>query len=275
MIFPQEEVSHDRLSENAALAAKLVATNPEPFKCLIAEGLNCLGQVISIAQAAHVSSDDGFIIPSHDFLDKFTFLGLFFSERVSVEEKDVQITYTRAQAYLKFYEMLLLTTPQMEIWDTTIVEKMMLALLVLLGHSNLSIAFTSGKLLYLLLEALPSQGSSEKINGELVGQMVYQRLQDLTAGTTREGHKIYTIWLQWVSTSVCRPTKEVLREDKYWAMLQVRQIDPIFCYFTKYSLLQHGILQGFSAQRKLCLQILNLSINLLVESFQNGYVKLP
>lgn len=61
-------------------------------------------------------------------------------------------------------------------------------------------------------------------------QMIYRRLEDLamatnnytTRGVLREGHETYSLWAQWVSASGCRPSQEMLRGEKYWAMLQVR-----------------------------------------------------
>ncbi|KAF8425119.1 hypothetical protein EV426DRAFT_59708 [Tirmania nivea] len=251
LLFSQEEGGDERRSESVTLAAKLARMRPELLRALVDRAFCCLGEVIDIARAAHVSSDDGFAVPSVGFMEKFSHasLGSLEARPVRDEDSDFLETQARALTYLKFYEALLMTESQEGVLNRSAVD-MIYVLLVLLGHSNRTVASSSGRVLWLLLQARAWTGSE---GGDAVREMVYYRLQDLTAGVGREGHELYTIWLQWVSTSACGPSQEMLREVKYWAMIQ------------------HGMLHGFSPQRKICLQILNLSINLLRDSFQNEH----
>ncbi|KAF8440700.1 hypothetical protein BGX38DRAFT_1272962 [Terfezia claveryi] len=239
----------ERRSDNLPLAVKLAMMHPELSRGLMDEGLKCLGEVIDIARKVHVSSDDGFAVPSLEFMVKFPHasVGSLEARPVRDEDSDFLETQTRALAYLKFYELFLMTESQGEILQK---PEMIYVLLVLLGHSNCIVVSLSGRVLRLLLQALARAGSE---GGDTVREMVYYRLQDLTAGVGREGHELYTIWFQWVSTCACGPSQEMLREAKYWEMIQ------------------RGMLRGFSAQRKICLQILNLSINLLRNPIQNEH----
>lgn len=224
LIFPQgQDGGDERCSENVALAAKLARVHPTLLERLVGGGLSCLGEVISIAREAHVSSDDGFVVPSVEFMEKFLHWGLgsLGVSPVGDEDSGILETQARALAYLKFYEAFLMTESQGGILERSAVGKMIYFLLVLLGHSNRTLAFTSGRVLRLLLQTLTRTGVDSSEGREVVREMMYSRLRDLTAGAGREGHELYTIWLQWVSTSVCEPSQTMLRQDEYWAMIQV------------------------------------------------------
>jgi len=224
LLSPQGEGGGDsRLSENLALAAKLARMHPELLRGLVDRGLSCLGEVIDIARAAHVSSDDGFAVPSVGFMEKFphSSVGSLEARLVKDEDSDFAETQTRALAYLKFYEVFLMTESPGEVLQKPTMDKMIYVLLVLLGHSNRTVASISRRVLRLILQARAQAGSE---GGDAVREMVYYRFQDLTKGAGREGHELYTIWLQWISTSACGPSQEMLREVKYWAMIQVHHV---------------------------------------------------
>jgi len=205
------------------LAAKLARMYPKLLRGLVDGGLRCLGEVIDIARAAYVSGDDGFAVPSGEFMEKFPHASVSSLETRPVKDEDSGFlgTQARALAYLKFYEVFLMAESQGEVLQRPTMDEMIYVLLVLLGHSNRIVASISGRVLRLLLQAQARIGSE---GGDAVGEMVYYRLQDLTAGVGREGHELYTIWLQWVSTSACGPSQEMLREVKYWAMIQVHHV---------------------------------------------------
>lgn len=225
LIFSQEQDGgDDRRSENFALAANLARMHPALLRGLVDGGFSCLREVIGIARAAHVWSDDGFAVPAVEFMDKFSRAGLSSLEVRPVKDEDsgFRETQTRALAYLKFYEVFLMMESQREALESQTMDEMIYVLLVLLGHSDRTITSISGRVLRMLLQARARARTSSE--GGHVREMMYYRLQDLTIGVGREGHELYTIWLQWISTNGCEPSQEILREVKYWAMIQVHHI---------------------------------------------------
>ncbi|KAF8475674.1 hypothetical protein BDZ91DRAFT_844398 [Kalaharituber pfeilii] len=234
----------DKQSANLSLAAQLVLSHPKLFQRLMAESLTRLNRVLSIAMQAHSSSDDGFAVPSIEFLQNIDSMGELLGQ--ATQDEDMHEVYHKAVSFLKFLEVALMKGSTGIAPDIP-VEKLIPILLALLGLHNRSIAHKAGHVLRLLLQFPAVEDPTS------TGRMIYQRLQDIIAGSVRDRHEIFTLWLHWVGMGSHGPTQEMLRQDKYWVMLQ------------------KGILNGFSAQRKVCLWILNSSINLLEESFQNTH----
>lgn len=134
------------------MAVKLVLAYPKLLQDLHTGSIDCLGRIISIAQATSVSSDDGFTIPSNDFLEMFESANGYSSHPGSFDEEQIQKTQEIALQYLKFYEVLLMAGPQGGILSMAIVQKLFFYFLVLLGYSNRAIVHGSGKVLRLLLQ---------------------------------------------------------------------------------------------------------------------------
>ena len=149
------EKTINRQPMKISLVTKLVEDYPRLLHGLLEESLSCLGRVIVVAQAAHVSSDDGFAMPSTGFIREFNTLPVW---KNITDQKDIASTELQAEAlaYLRFYEVLFMTgTVQGGSLPGSSSKQLNYILLVLLGLANREIAHLSRRVLCLLMQSHP------------------------------------------------------------------------------------------------------------------------
>ncbi|KAK4988223.1 hypothetical protein LTR50_004049 [Elasticomyces elasticus] len=155
--------------------------------------------------------------------------------------------------YLRFLKLLFLGRTAGDVWPVS--DDIPTCLLNIAGAQVEALSKAAAEAVYAFLGALHDNQISVVTNTSLAGH-VWQRIQILiTSGTTRHRSIAYTVWLRWSSLDGHHePQEELYREDKYWSLLQL------------------GLRDGDSEQRKCCLHILRRSLTKVAGPVNTSYM---
>ncbi len=159
--------------------------------------------------------------------------------------EEVNSITTRSFAYLSFLNALVLTPI-----PCFMPTQLLITLLNLIGSSSLNLSQTSEGVILALLSPrnMNALGSLQVEGGKsLAAENIWDRIAYLTKNPAGLSHRVsgYRLWLRWLGMpSLHGISQELLQKDAYWDLIQA------------------GILDGYSEQRKICLAILMRSLSL-------------
>ncbi|KAF2490073.1 hypothetical protein BU16DRAFT_622612 [Lophium mytilinum] len=198
-------------------------------------------------------SDLGYHVPTEDFFDRHVTSSIpVVDETSSADDMSHQVSTTIR--YVTFLKVLLWHANEKHI---SISGSMFTGLLVLLGAGP-EIATASGDVIAAFLPLLESKylAYSTELRDGLIAQ-IWERTCDLLSNPSQSEPvgSAFRLWFRWIYQSGgYEPSQDILQQTQYWSLLQV------------------GLLHGYSEPRKLCLGILQKSISILQTNVQNTHM---